>query len=1145
MALLKIDDFSGGLYASASASDVPDNYCHVFKGVARYSNKTMQTRFGSQLITSPMNAHSMFYYSPYWYYGVSNQLYRNNSSGFVYTFGTTGKMRFSVMPSAPGFSEYLYVCNSGGCRAVTNSSSRQWGINPPTIAPTAVGGGAGQLTADAIYRYAFTYYNGSTGCESNPSPIEIINLSPSQTTVGLSGIQISTDSQVTQKRIYRSLGNGGILYYRTSIAASQQNFTDTASDASLSDDLLSYYNTVPLQSFSDCQGPWNNAMFWLLGSSGRIYYSRQGYPESVEGYLNVSTNSDSLQRLAVFGGDLFAISRYNVFQVFGDNQTFGNTSYFVRKLSGIVGTKQPDTVVVTPKGIVWQSYDGIRIFTGGSQSVILGEEAMRNLFNGYDPFVYYDSYATYTHGEYIIGNGYKTYGINLESGKLREIGVAISAIHHDLYIDTTAYTKNGAVYKLEASGYHGDGGDQTVFDIRTKVYSFEVPVRIESIRVGATVSSSDTYTVTLFAEGTSKVIGTLNTAVGFSISDFDIGSVVKELQIRIDCTNTNGTSTINWIEVEYYPIELRIIGDDPVKIPATYEADQGTLAFNFHEQELEDAGALYKYELINVDYATGSATTSLLYTKAAGSNHTITTLSSPTRTSNSHVLNFMGPLDRIYFIGNISNLNFHPYDTILQRSRVKMRINFGDSVVDVPGYINSAYTNIRFRIVTRERKSLEPVYLYERITVIGNPNSNGWNVYIDMLNESPVFVGSDSQSFGTTFQYEVNKMGILDEVYMTGTFTDVASYLNSLELVARPITMTCRFGDQTFEVPGHMRDGNTGIKFDLREVPAASLDSLWFFERIAYDVNTGGNDVTFTLTFMDNLASTTLGPFSDGSRTANTANINRIGRLLWVDVTFEAFNASALYQFEIIAVPLVLDLYLDDQHIPVPAYLAGDSDIYFDLKNISESTIQQVYLFERFLIDGDTNGYNVYPYIHLIEQASYDLIGVFFPSDRSVTDYTINSLGRLDALRLNSTWGANIALYKLELIAHAVVLEIHINGQLAKKVPGRFRSYGQELFFEIYAYLQESLQTSYVVDRFFYDVLPNSQAMLFELQIIGASDITVLNTSAASRTIGEFSITTPGRPSNLTITSDFTQFLQSIYRMELHITATNRMGMLK
>lgn len=107
-----------------------------------------------------------------------------------------------------------------------------WGIQPPSTAPTATKGIAGNVDA-ATHRYVVTFVS-TYGKESNrSSPSNTVTTDPSQ--VSLTSIPVSSDTQVTSRKIYRDIdGDGQFRFVATISDNTTTTYTDNASQADLS-----------------------------------------------------------------------------------------------------------------------------------------------------------------------------------------------------------------------------------------------------------------------------------------------------------------------------------------------------------------------------------------------------------------------------------------------------------------------------------------------------------------------------------------------------------------------------------------------------------------------------------------------------------------------------------------------------------------------------------------------------------------------------------------------------------------------------------------------------------------------------------------------------------------------------------------------
>jgi hypothetical protein len=86
------------------------------------------------------------------------------------------------------------------------------GIDAPTVAATIADGGAGAIPA-ASFKAVYTFYNANTDMESNPSPVSNTLALAASKKIDWTGLAISTDVQVTGRRIYRTLPDQSGEYF--------------------------------------------------------------------------------------------------------------------------------------------------------------------------------------------------------------------------------------------------------------------------------------------------------------------------------------------------------------------------------------------------------------------------------------------------------------------------------------------------------------------------------------------------------------------------------------------------------------------------------------------------------------------------------------------------------------------------------------------------------------------------------------------------------------------------------------------------------------------------------------------------------------------------------------------------------------------
>lgn len=295
-----------------------------------------------------------------------------------------------------------------------------------------------------------------------------LDLDPGSTSIDLSVIPTSTDDQVDQVEIWRTAGGGSAYFLLTRIANGTATYTDNISD----DDLLSVElptdNHKPNAWFDDCFGPHNASMFWITrtqaGEKGRLHYSPIGRAEAVEGYIEVTSDADPLQRIFGWRGYLGVISQAGVYQILGTNP------YQAKAVKGVPGTNAPHTVIMTPVGLVYAANDGVRIFDG-STSRLLNFDAVSKIFRGitagdltsFNPVV-----AAYARGEYFISDASQTLALRLEDLRWRDVGAAINAFEYaedDDILAVAQLTGTDTILDFEKEGTTQDNATNITFTV--------------------------------------------------------------------------------------------------------------------------------------------------------------------------------------------------------------------------------------------------------------------------------------------------------------------------------------------------------------------------------------------------------------------------------------------------------------------------------------------------------------------------------------------------------------------------------------------------------------------------------------------------------------------------------------------------------
>jgi len=243
------------------------------------------------------------------------------------------------------------------------TDARQMGIDAPTTAPTVALGGAGSLTGTVSY--AYTYYDSTTGVESDPSPISA-QITPSSQIVDVTGLP-TTHARADQKRIYRTDPGGGTHYLLTTIAIATSSYAD---DGSLTGNPL-----LPLRYDNGAPGNFEHMAFvkgFMFGSIGdTLYWSRAYAPESwpTLDFTQVPfEGNDTIRALASFQDTLIIFGRRNIVLLAGSGGT-PNTG-----LGWSLSRTDVDSGIVNGRAfaevdgaLVYLDYDGVKTIPGGQR----------------------------------------------------------------------------------------------------------------------------------------------------------------------------------------------------------------------------------------------------------------------------------------------------------------------------------------------------------------------------------------------------------------------------------------------------------------------------------------------------------------------------------------------------------------------------------------------------------------------------------------------------------------------------------------------------------------------------------------------------------------------------------------------------------
>ncbi len=329
----------------------------------------------------------------------------------------------------------IFALNGTDRKRITGSTVAEWGITPPTAAPTLSGkvegyaytqgwestsghatagsyqwgttSGNYQITYDweaditentsdsATYRnfwffelvtdysvsgqrigvkYTYCRKSGTTlECESNPSDAAYIEAETGiYATWAASG-----DSQVTHVRLYRTLLAGAAFYYSHEVAIGTTSDALDVPDASLGTEVATDHDRPPLGSV--VVGPDFNG-YCFIAKDNLLYFCKPNQPEYWPAlyYVEVAAPQEALKGLSLFNGQVYALTGRDIYL----NQGTGYQSFFPLRQSAVTGAVGQDGILaVRGAGLLHVGNDGVWAFSGASDDNITNAN-FRPVFEG-------------------------------------------------------------------------------------------------------------------------------------------------------------------------------------------------------------------------------------------------------------------------------------------------------------------------------------------------------------------------------------------------------------------------------------------------------------------------------------------------------------------------------------------------------------------------------------------------------------------------------------------------------------------------------------------------------------------------------------------------------------------------------------------
>lgn len=335
------------------------------------------------------------------------------------------------------------------------------GIAAPTVAPVLADGGAGAIPA-ASFKGVYTFYNANTDLESNPSPVSNTLALGVNKKISWTGIAVSTNPQVTSRRIYRTLPDQSGEYF---LVAEIANNIDTtyASDNVLAQDLdesVSQVNGLPSGDLR-MGAVWKERLFASDGSL--LLHSEDGLIEAFdpEAFIPVFPDDGHEIRAIHAYGDRLVVGKTNKvhYLVGSDPNTFA-----LLTLTDRHGCASHHSMQTAEGYLFWLGLDNVYRSDGNSVVGIAGVK-LRTVIENLDDAAAQNAVATVfpTLGWYVLTiPGYKQLIYNYRTDVWTEVPTAENIQAVGDFFDTNRAQEifvaddDGHVYRFNDTTYGYD-----------------------------------------------------------------------------------------------------------------------------------------------------------------------------------------------------------------------------------------------------------------------------------------------------------------------------------------------------------------------------------------------------------------------------------------------------------------------------------------------------------------------------------------------------------------------------------------------------------------------------------------------------------------------------------------------------------------
>ena len=446
------------------------------------------------------------------------------------------------------------------------------------------------------------------------------------------------------------------------------------------------------------------------------------------------------------------------------------------------------------------------------------------------------------------------------------------------------------------------------------------------------------------------------------------------------------------------------------------------------------------------------------------------------------------------------------------------------------------------------------LFIIDRLTVEANTGSQAMAVNVT-LDNTVVNIGSVNTSVRDTITFDLDRVGPLNEVRLDGPFFGVATEAQVYRVIVhvRELELGLRVGPEQSRrvtVPARSAQPSANVVFEVPP-PFRLFDDyagVVIIQRILYDINTAGVNVTPSLLINGGATTISPGVINNSQRATIEQDIDRLGPLQQIELAADFIaNAIALYAVEVVFLPVELGIKrIDGQplagnsaRLSVPGRMPDPTTgLVFEVQPVIQILNQQDGLFwvDRLVVEADTNGATVTVNVDF-GGGSVIAVGTVNTTTRGYVEIIVQRPAPIRTVTLSADFTTDIQIFGVEFYVRPVVLGIkNVDTGTRAGFTGRMIDGSTEILLTVNP--EQRIYDGQVgaprIQHLYLDIDTNSFNVTPEI-VTGARTIALGEGATASRETVVYEIMEVGDIQEVKLTGDFVGNPIGLYGVELSV----------